>query len=234
MANISSAYGTVTITADTDQAIRDLLSLHELAEEGVYYSTEFESDGNPYFEMHTTEEDGKRLLALNFTGDGRWDITTNFERFWDTLFREQQPLTTVVKGQSYTVQFDYYDEEAGCAFIATGTYITRWDAETRQQEIILDDSETYEYTAANLIRFGFTDEAYDAETILEDWDEFVPMLIEDSELYTFATKQSDALKQILTKSHIPVLYDPNDLLDYISCDDLETLRERQKYQYTQW
>ena len=234
MANVSSAYGTVKITADNDQAIRDLLSLHELTEEPVYYQTEFESDCCADFEMHTQEIEGKRLLELSFTGDGRWDITSNFARFWDTLFSENNELTTKVKQNSYPVQFDYFDEEAGCAFIAEGTYITQWDAETQKSSIISDESETYPYTAANLMRFGFTDEAYDSESILDDWDEFVSELYDGSELKAIAEKQPDTLKQMIEERQPPVLFDPNDLIDYLDDEDLATLREQQKYQYTQW
>lgn len=235
MANISSAYGTVTITADSDQAIRDLLSLHELTEDGATYQTEFESDCNVSFELHTTEtEDGKRSLIMDFTGDGRWDITTNFDRFWIALFSENDELTTKVKHQSYMVEFNYFDEETGCGFIAEGTYVTAWDTKTQQSSIILDTSDTYEYTAENLIRFGFTDNAYDSESILGNWDEFVSVLVDSSELKEIALKQPDRLKQIIETASLPVLYDPNDVLDYLNDEDLATLREQQKYKYTQW
>lgn len=235
MANISSAYGTVTIVADSDQAIQDLLSLHELTEEGAYYQTEFESDCCASFELNATEtEDGKRSLMMDFTGDGRWDITSNFARFWDTLFSENNELTTKVKQNSYTVQFDYFDEEAGCEFIAEGTYMTQWDAETQKSSLISDESETYPYTAANLIRFGFADEAYDSESILDDWDNFVSELYDGSELKAIAEKQPETLKQMIEDRQLPVLYDPNDLIDYFNDEDLATLREQQKYQYTQW
>ena len=121
MANISSAFGTVTLTAPNKELLIRALEANKRANKDAYYDIDIPLYEG--YENHIGETDGKSSITMDFTGAGRWCITTNFGWFWSEIVKEDKALREYL----LSAHFEYKDEESGAGFIDTGSYETIWN-----------------------------------------------------------------------------------------------------------
>lgn len=231
MANISSAFGTVTLTAPNRELLIRTLEANERANKDAYYDIDIPLYEG--YENHIEETDGKASITMDFTGAGRWDITTNFGWFWSEIVKDDKTLSE----HSLSAIFEYKDEESGAGFIDVGTYETVWNPNIQESECTEQTSDTYDYTAENLIELGFYDEydIYDGEYLDTHWDEWVTTINPKSELAKFVKEHNDELRALVEEHLTYVVYDEIDIIDALPEDILKqwrmTPRERDMNDY---
>ena len=124
-------------------------------------------------------------ICAEFTLDlaGRWTFANNINWFFAETFNlnhlynhsdEINQLIDKVKQRNYYVQFNFTEEESGCDFIQEGNVVIKWDNQRQEQTIESEEYHEYDYSASNLIEFGFYDAGYvwDTEYIIENPDVF--------------------------------------------------------------
>lgn len=181
MANLSSAFGTVTIQAETPELIKQLLQLHEAAEKHVYYETDIEYD-ETQLESEIEPYEDKYLFETIFTATGRWSFSSNVDWFFSLLTggydKELEKhglidLKNEVKNHDFSVTFSFTDSEPGCAFIDIGTAITEWIASKQKAHTSYNVTESLDYTVENLLEhdiYGKGD-IVSVQYILDNYDE---------------------------------------------------------------
>ena len=123
---------------------------------------------------------------------GRWTFTNNINWFFSQAFNlthlydhsdEINQLIDKVKQRNYYVQFSFTEEESGCDFIQEGDVIIKWDGQRQEQTIESEEYHEYDYSASNLIEFGFNDtgDVWDTEYIIENPETFKHCLLETYE-----------------------------------------------------
>ena len=209
MANISSAFGTVTLTAPNKELLIRALEANKRANKDAYYDIDIPLYEG--YENHIGETDGKSSITMDFTGAGRWCITTNFGWFWSEIVKEDKALREYL----LSAHFEYKDEESGTGFIDTGSYETIWNPNIQESECTEQTSDTYDYTAENLIEMGFYDEydIYDGEYLDTHWDEWVTTVNPDGELSKFIQEHNDELRGLVEEHLTYVVYDEIDIID---------------------
>lgn len=161
MANYSSAAGTMRITGTLDQAKYIVSTLEEHTE---------------FFATSDIVEISNNFYHLQFTATGRWTYESNLMAFFDTLysFAEQSSdpnelikfKKLIMDDDNLKIQFDYCDEESGCAVL----YYQRcnvqpfWEKKgvVRTFHQVFDEI-CYDYNRKNLLELGFyeDDQIYD-------------------------------------------------------------------------
>lgn len=124
-------------------------------------------------------------IYAEFTLDlaGRWAFINNINWFFSQAFNlthlynhndEINQLIDKVKQRNYYVQFRFTEEESGCDFIQEGDVIIKWAGQRQEQTIESEEYQEYEYSASNLIEFGFYDtgDVWDTEYIIENPETF--------------------------------------------------------------
>lgn len=128
-------------------------------------------------------EDCPICAEFNLDLAGRWSFTNNINWFFSQAFNlthiydhndEINQLIDKVKQRNYYVQFRFSEEEGGIGFIQEGDVIIKWDDQRQEQTIESKEYHEYEYSASNLIEFGFYDTGYiwDTKYIIENPDVF--------------------------------------------------------------
>lgn len=170
MANISEAYGYMTIKAATLDEIETILELHDRGQEGVCYDIMITlSDlDEPIDRAVFNEETSQYELELDFTGNGRWNFINNVEQFIPTILKmdDEDELSNV----SFQAEFNFKDAEPGCNFIYEATILVGYDAKSgKVYKQTLSESDEVDYTASNLIEYGFYNswEVLDTDYILK-------------------------------------------------------------------
>lgn len=124
-------------------------------------------------------------ICAEFTLDlaGRWSFENNIDWFFSQAFNlthlynhsdEINQLIDKVKQRNYYVEFRFTEEESGCDFIQEGDVVIKWNGQRQEQTIESEEYHEYDYSASNLIEFGFYDAGYvwDTEYIIENPDVF--------------------------------------------------------------
>lgn len=155
MANQTTAWGTVFITAPDEKSLVDFIYLKIMSEKNAEYTTEF--DELPTYTIHTEDvftrsavekaireasdfthsEDGVSI-ELAFSGIGRWTFAQNAGWFFEIPFAEfkyetpeARELANKLKQMTFKAQFDCEEEEPG-AWYSHDKYHVVWDnGETR-------------------------------------------------------------------------------------------------------
>lgn len=140
MANLSSAYGRISITADSKELLVSFLVLHAFDNRYSDYPTNIYFDNqiiDPSLVKNDDPEDLYRYLMndieesdieLDFTGIGRWNFGFNMENIFDCLRLETYPrnkkkprflqnLADTVVHHDFTIAFSGVDMEEGVGFI---------------------------------------------------------------------------------------------------------------------
>ncbi len=167
MANISDAYGTLTLQGEwTEEHIIALLCILKTQENGVNYSTVI---GNFKEALADLKEEG----SLNIVGSGRWAYVCNLERlhdwslvdvnFWDTYVCAQLPAEYKIVYEDYLairlwllkemhlhglkIEWEFMDLETGCDFLTRNTgYHSSWFEEPeRVYKFVYTETEVENY-----------------------------------------------------------------------------------------
>ena len=175
MANMSEAFGNITIFCASFDALVDLIQCHLKYEEDAYYSTSLELFENispenkteiikiveNNYELDSTTHDA--VLVSDFTATGRWSFKSNIEWFFGCLTEDYSKYPNIDEAQSrakatdITVEFDFTDGESGSDFIQDGETSINWDAKKQKQVENSDTTETVSYTVQNLLDYNFYD-----------------------------------------------------------------------------
>lgn len=156
MANISYAFGNVTVTSDTLDSVYRFLELQKESEKDAYYNTTLDEDS-----MAVVDDSS---VSVDFTASGRWSFYNNIGWFFSCL------KGTDLENTTFSAVFSYTDEEAGVGLLCESAVTTQW--ENGQSTIVHDYHTDYDYTAQNLINLGFYDnfEIFDRDYVLDNKD----------------------------------------------------------------
>lgn len=220
MANLSSAFGDITITARTPQILSDFIHLHNISDANVSYETcmsDFEDLNKKDIQKKVKKEAIKQQngnyyqITTPFHGTGRWNFRNNISWFFD-LFKDdfslkhrfdKNNLETIktLKHERFTVIFDVTDSESGSDFIETYKKRITWNPDKQDLvEINEDDYDCVNYTAENLIDKGIyeTGEVWDTEYIINNYDYFLEEVLESSNnIASYYQKTKILIDQIL-------------------------------------
>lgn len=155
MANQTTAWGTVFITAPDEKSLINLVYLKILSEKNAEYTTEF--DELPEYTVHTegvfnrnavekairevsdfTDSEDGVSVELAFNGIGRWTFAQNAEWFFEiplVEFEYETPeareLANKLKQMTFKAQFDCEEEEPGAWYSHDKYYVVWEDGESR-------------------------------------------------------------------------------------------------------
>lgn len=155
MANMTTAWGTVFITAPDEKSLIDLVYLKILSERDAVYTTEFDelpeytALSQDTFSRGTVEKalreasdftksDDGVSVELAFSGIGRWTFARNAEWFFEIPFTEfeyetgeSRQLANRLKQMTFKAQFDCTEEEPGVWYSHDKYHVVWEDGETR-------------------------------------------------------------------------------------------------------
>lgn len=178
MANLSSAFGTVTIKADKKEYLEELIQLQEISDEGAYYNTTLSDP------MYYKDDDGSFAVSCDVMGTGRWTFIRNIEWFFDNLFDDTytdpnaQERINQLRTHPFTAEFTITDEELGVYFILEILQTIEWHPESKSQKTVTQHIQEYRPTA-HLMETMCEYDAWqyvDADYLLMHWDEFINIL----------------------------------------------------------
>ena len=177
MANLSSAYGRISITAESKTLLASFLVLHAFNDQYTDYPTHLYFDDR-IIEPHLVENADPETLykyvldeleesdiELDFSGIGRWNFSFNMEEIFSCLRLENyrnRPkhqfllnLADTVVHHTFTVAFTGVDMEEGVGFI------NKFEFESRYVpyfvETLKEGYYALPYNKATLKEYGFID-----------------------------------------------------------------------------
>lgn len=208
MANLSTAFGTVTITAKNPNILAQFLSLHLKSEEHAYYDTTLTEikkldikEIQQYVKKnsYSSEPDPNYYsIKLNFSGTGRWSFVSNINWFFSYLKdfnKHDHPLkrdnvdplylemAQSLSKERLTANWHVTDSESGCDFISVYDMEITWNPEKQEQVTLSETDEiSTDYTAENLIKYEFYDqgEIWDIQYIRDNYDYFIECLKQEN------------------------------------------------------
>lgn len=235
MANISDAFGTVTIGTDDLNNLATFLYLQQKSNQNAYYDTTLELEIDKittlekiqkYVNNYHHKKDGQYYVSLSFDATGRWTFENNAEWFFKSVFQETDALVDTIKTKAFYATFEFLEEESGFAFIADSTIDIKWDPSNQEQYTIDYQTTEYEYTAENLIKLRIFDKnevwdtAYilkhpkDFENELKDIASIDMRLLKDANLPAILENLSEFLTAISEKDSQYVYRELEDWLEY--------------------
>lgn len=155
MANMTTAWGTVFITAPDEKSLIDFVYLKILSEENAVYTTEFDElpeytvlSKDPFTRSAVekaireasdfTKSDDGVSVELAFSGIGRWTFARNAEWFFEIPFTEfeyetpeARELAKQISTLKLKAQFDCEEEEPGAWYSHDKYYVVWENGETR-------------------------------------------------------------------------------------------------------
>ena len=197
MANISTAYGELTIIAECDKKeFREFqTALSKYLQRGEYGADFYETDKFQF-------ENGKCETTVDFHGWGRWTFDENLKRFGVWAKNSSCKELDKMKGISFKLIFDFVDCEEGMETLYTEKASIEHKAnapwgETQYREL---ECESLAFTADNLIAYGIEDSVIEVKNI-EELRDFL-------EECTEADSLSDSdLKRYVSDHYGEMLYD---------------------------
>ena len=182
MANISEAYGAVTVTAPTADILATFICAKIRREQTAAYPTTVEPwfdvfipvyrtfDKDVWFDIAKTyvknnaviTEQGVSVANQFFIADGRWRVYNNLKWFFSDVVTGGTPVikewVDVLQASTLTATFNYTDITEDCIVVAKAT-VTRKDGitEIHDEEVYHE----YERTEENLAKIGYySDDTY--------------------------------------------------------------------------
>lgn len=155
MANMTTAWGTVFITAPDEKSLIDFVYLKILSEKNAEYTTEFDElsectaltkdtftlgDVEKAIQEASdfTKSDDGVSVELAFSGIGRWTFARNAEWFFEVPLTESEyetgetrVLADRLKQMTFKAQFDCEEEEPGAWYSHDKYYVVWEDGESR-------------------------------------------------------------------------------------------------------
>ena len=185
MANQSDAYGTVMISTEHKEDLKDFIYLQLLSEKGANYPitlTKFFDYGRVNkeklfnaLEVDINYIDNKYRVLLEVRGLGYWAFRRNVEWFFERPLTENYKDKTIneirdrLQNKAFQAIFYVVDAEASSDYIAEAIYRIESINATPLFKIIKE--EFYDYNAENLMHFDYYDIAVDKEYALKYLDE---------------------------------------------------------------
>lgn len=231
MANISSAFGTVMIQAQTPELIKKLLLLHEASEKTAYYDTTIDFDEKEFdTKIYKVPNEDQYVYESYFYATGRWTFESNVKWFFSPLkgnydeeFEKENKkliqLKNEIKEHDFDVIFKFTDSESGCDFIHKGEALLEWISEEQNDHIQYDIIEYYNYTVESLLDCEIYNEGdvLSVQYILDNYDKV--MRNEDPIFMKYRNKFIELLDELPYKD--TVLYEFDELYDqYTEFNDL--------------
>ena len=208
MANLSTAFGTVTITAKTTDILAQFLSLHLKSEEFVSYGTTLTDinklnikEVQQYVKKNSypsKPDPNYYSIDLTFSGTGKWSFISNINWFFSCLKNfdkhdyslkrnDVEPIYLEIaqslSKERLTANWHVTDSESGCDFISVYDMEITWNPEKQEQVILSETKEiSTDYTAENLIEYDFCDqgEVWDIQYIRDNYDYFIECLKQEN------------------------------------------------------
>lgn len=185
MANQSAAFGTVIISTEHKDDLKDFIYLQFLSERSANYPITLANfygyERIDKEEMLNTLEksinyiNDKYQARLEVEGVGYWAFRRNVEWFFERPLTEDYKDETIneirdrLQNRTFQAIFEVVDAEAGSNYIAEAIYKIESVNTTPLFTIIKEDF--YDYNAENLMRFDYYDIAVDKEYALKYLDE---------------------------------------------------------------
>ena len=208
MAHLSTAFGTVTITAKDPNILAQFLSLHLKSEEHADYGTTLTDinklnikEVQQYVKTNSypsKPEPNYYSIDLTFSGTGCWSFISNINWFFSclkNLDKQDHPLkrndidpfylemAQSLSKERLTANWHVTDSESGCDFISVYDMEITWNPE-KQEQVTLSETEevSTDYTAENLIEYDFCDqgEVWDIQYIRDNYDYFIECLKQEN------------------------------------------------------
>ena len=221
MANYSNAFGTVTISAETEELIDRLVTARGDAGGLVQINPET----GVLVPVGNIPEGFEVSKKFEFTGEGRWNFDNTIDDFFD-FFDEKPELAGDLVDHPFLLDWHVNDAESGNKFITIFKREIRWDSALKN--VVFYDMEILEdldYTAANLIAYDFYegDEVIDSSYALAIFNSFMKDIDKLVEQYPAETPTGKLLRQIQAhpaefKVHLKNNRDSgvwNDVLDFL-------------------
>ena len=208
MANLSTAFGTVTITAKTTDILAQFLSLHLKSEEFVDYGTTLTDinklnikEVQQYVKKNSypsKPDPNYYSIDLTFSGTGCWSFVSNINWFFSCLKNfdkhdyslkrnDVEPIYLEIaqslSKERLTANWHVTDSESGCDFISVYDMEITWNPEKQEQVILSETKEiSTDYTAENLIEYDFCDqgEVWDIQYVRDNYDYFIECLKQEN------------------------------------------------------
>lgn len=233
MANISSAFGQVTIQAPSPELLKKLLIVQSEFEKDAHYDTTIDYNKNELDEqIHKLPNENVYEFSTTFAANGRWSFESNVTWFFDLLkYPDKIPVTPTpeeseiielkkeLRDYNFTVIFNFTDSESGCDFIEKGIATVTWNAAEQKSHVDYNIHESHNYTVEALIDCGIYDkgEVMSVQTLIDDYDEIVKN--EDPIFLKYRNKFMELLLELPYKDTI--LYEFYEMYDlYSEFDDL--------------
>ena len=169
MANISSTFGSVVITAQTSAKAKAICkALDSILNGNFDYYTDFSID---------TGVEKDNFFRCSFVGTGRWAYIYSLEDLGRKLdyfkrFDEHAEAIKVIEENDFTLDVEFTDEEGGNAFIMQCDGVIEHKANTPVSELVFVESNRtdYEYTRENLkLLCGYDD--CDLDDMFADYED---------------------------------------------------------------
>ncbi|MBC1228784.1 hypothetical protein [Listeria booriae] len=227
MANISNAFGTVTIPAEMmEENPNELVQLIQLMENELVrcdYNTVLSND---YAQICTHIQNSilPHELTLDFTGSGRWSYDNNIRSFFEWLLPENAVIESyswlleLFKNKASHLTFSFVDYEQGCDVLYAATIQIRPKllGNVLETEILSELTKDLPLTAAQLMESDFYEQAYDrhnAHELLDNEDFMNRLTVFIPRSFITPTFLTDAWTEFVL-----YIYDDESIFDQVISD----------------
>lgn len=228
MANISNAFGEITINANSIDAIKNFIILQREFNKHKDYQTELatfilsdsglEEDITDYA---TTTANSQFIYEDKFTASSRWNFENNVKHFLDAFeisnddSNELKILKEACRKESYHIRFDITDEESGCQLLRTAVATIDYNPKQNIKNYTYEVITSYDYTVENLITLGVynDDEILSPTYVINHYDDVI--YDENNALDNLLMTYKEDILKLLASHPYPngIYYSLEDLID---------------------
>ena len=186
MANSSEAYGTVTITTNHKNNLKDFLYLHVITQQDATYGTTLvdiatyglinRKSLNEQLDETIKTESEQYSIDLEVMGSGYGEFKNNIKEFFDiplTTDYENEKLNKIknnLQNHKFSATFEITDVQRHERYIEEATYEVVY--ENTKSTIKTISKHEYEYCAESLMKIDYCDWASDRKCVLAHPKEF--------------------------------------------------------------
>lgn len=175
MTNISTAYGTVRLYANSKRDIIDFIKLQKESEKKEEYKTTILPPKN--LDKYIIPHKNGYVITLDISGISSLTFDFNMEYFFKNPFRtpfegiELSLLQKRLKAKSFAADFHIINYSPSLKFLSEVKFVTIWEHAKTEFYSYYEASE--DYTAANCREIGLYDDPYDPDFALRHFNEFI-------------------------------------------------------------
>lgn len=175
MRNISTAYGTVRLYANSKRDIIDFIKLQKESEKKEEYKTTILPPKN--LDKYIIPHKNGYVITLDISGISSLTFDFNMEYFFKNPFRtpfeeiELSLLQKRLKAKSFAADFHIINYSPSLKFLSEVKFVTIWEHAKTEFYSYYEASE--DYTAANCREIGLYDDPYDPDFALRHFNEFI-------------------------------------------------------------